>query len=163
MIEPRRPPHLVVDEGTSVTALVIDFLEAGLRPLPVIRCLGVMVDGNIGDVDLMTRVDQLRGPGTVAGPGPSGGGRPIGPAPTQTPTPRAAASPAARSCGDRTQTPGSVLLNDIHRDAQGFVERRVEPEISYTYTVKSKNSPWAQQGALVPDGGQHRACAAAQA
>ena len=72
MIEPRRPPHLVVDEGTSVTALVIDFLEAGLRPLPVIRCLGVMVYGNIGDVDLMTRVNQLRGPGTVAGPGPSG-------------------------------------------------------------------------------------------
>ena len=31
MIEPRRPPHLVVDDGTSVTALVIDFLEAGLR------------------------------------------------------------------------------------------------------------------------------------
>ena len=24
----------------------------------------------------------------------------------------------------------AVLLNDIHRDAQGFVARRVEPEIS---------------------------------
>ena len=57
----------------------------------------------------------------------------------------------------------AVLLNDIHRDAQGFLERGMEPEISYTYTVKSKNSPWAQQGALVPDGGQHHVCAAAQA
>ena len=57
----------------------------------------------------------------------------------------------------------AVLLNASHRDAKGFVERGMEPEISYTYTVKSKNSPWAQQGALVPDGGQHHACAAAQA
>jgi hypothetical protein len=56
----------------------------------------------------------------------------------------------------------AVLLNASHRDAKGFVERGMEPEISYTYTVKSKNSPWAQQGALVPDGGQHHACAAAQ-
>ena len=95
-------------------ALVIDFLEAGL---PVIRCLGAMVHRNIGVVDLMARVNQLHCPD------PSGGGRPVGPTPTQTPTPRAAASPAAKSCGDRTQTPGSVLLNDIHRDAQGFVDR----------------------------------------
>ena len=44
------------------------------RRLPVIRCLGVMMHRSIGDVDLMTRVNQLRGPGAVAGPEPRTGG-----------------------------------------------------------------------------------------
>ena len=59
---------------------------------------------------------------------------------TNTP-PRAAASPAARSCGDRTQTSGAVLLNDIHRVAQGFTEWRVEPEISWWTRLQRQHPP----------------------
>ena len=84
-----------------------------------------------GDMDIAKR---LRGPGTVAGPDPSGGGNPMCPTPTQTPTPRAAVKGGGITSRQILRGPDedslAVLLNDIHRDAQGFVARRVEPEIS---------------------------------
>ena len=77
----------------------------------------------------------------LRGPGPSSCGHTVCPAPTPTPTPRASASLAAGSCGDRTRIPGSVLLNDIHRVAQGFVELRVELEISWRTRLQRQHPP----------------------
>ena len=85
----------------------------------------------------MTRVNQLRGPGTVAGPRPRRRRASHGSDSNTTPTPRAAASPLPDPAGLYDDSL-AVLLNDIDRDAQGFVERRVEPEISYPC---SRNSP----------------------
>ena len=119
-----------------------------------------MVYQSIGDVDL---AKHLRGPGTGCRPGSK---RQWGSRVSGSNTNAHSEGGGITSC-QILRGPDAdslaVLLNASHRDAKGFVERGMEPEISYPCAVKSKNSPWAQQGALVPDGGQHHACAAAQA
>ena len=82
----------------------------------------------------------------LRGPRPSSsGGYPVCPTPTQTPTPRAAVKGGGITSRQILRGPDedslAVLLNDIHRYAQGFVERRVDPEISWRTRLQRPHPP----------------------